>query len=93
MQNSSSVAVPPVEIVIYLLFALGIALCARGLWLRRRGARTPFGVAQLFGVVVGATLTSGDGDLTHRIGYVVLVVCVAGIAVVISPGLGESLDT
>jgi len=93
VQDPGSVASAPVEIVIYLLFAVGIGLCARGLWLRRRSARTPFGVAQLFGVVVGWTLTSGDGDLTHRIGYVVLAVCVVGIALVISPTLGDALDT
>ena len=92
VQNRGSAASAPVEIVIYLLFALGVGLCARGLWLRRRSARTPFGVAQLFGVVVGWTLTSGDGELTHRIGYVVLAVCVVGIALVISPTLGDSLD-
>jgi hypothetical protein len=48
---------------------------------------------QLFGVIIGWTLTQGDGDLTHRIGYVVLAVAVVGIAVVISPGLGEALDS
>ena len=93
VQNPGSVASAPVAIVIFLLFAVGIGLCARGLWLRSRSARTPFGVAQLFGVVVGWTLTSGDGDLTHRIGYVVLVVCVVGIALVISPALGDALDS
>ena len=93
VQNPGSVASAPVEIVIYLLFAVGIGLCARGLWLRRRSARTPFGVAQLFGAVVGWTLTSGDGDLTHRIGYVVLGVSVVGIALVISPSLGDALDS
>ena len=93
LQDGSAVAAAPVEIVIYLLFALGIALSARGLWLRRRSARTPFGVIQLFGVVVGWTLTQGDGDLTHRVGYAVLAVAVVGIALVISPGLGDALDS
>lgn len=93
LQDGSAVAAAPVEIVIYLVFALGIALAARGLWLRRRGARTPFGVIQLFGVVIGWTLTQGDGDLTHRIGYAVLAVAVVGIALVISPGLGDALDS
>ena len=92
LEDSTAVAAAPVEIVIYLLFALGIGLCAYGLWQRRRAARTPFGVVQLFGVVIGWTLTQGDGDLTHRIGYVVLAVSVVGIALVISPALGDSLD-
>jgi hypothetical protein len=93
LEASTAVAAAPVEIVIYLVFALGIALCAVGLWRRRRSARTPFGVIQLFGVVIGWTLTQGDGDLIHRIGYAVLAVSVVGIALVISPALGEALDS
>lgn len=92
LEDASPVAAAPVEIVIYLLFAVGIGLCAVGLWQRRRSARTPFGVVQLFGVVVGWTLTQGDGDLTHRIGYVVLAVSIVGIALVLSPALGDALD-
>jgi hypothetical protein len=92
LQNAGNLAAGPVEIVIYLLFAVGVAVCGLGLWRRRRTARTPFGVVQLFGVIIGWTLTQGDGDLTHRIGYVVLAVAVVGIALVISPGLGEALD-
>ena len=93
VSDASPVAAAPVEIVVYLLFALGIALCALGLWRRRRTARTPFGVIQLFGVVVGWTLTQGDGDLTHRIGYAVLAVSVVGVAVVLSPRLGDALES
>jgi hypothetical protein len=93
LQDSGSLAAAPVEIVIYLLFAAGIAICAWGLWRRKRSLRTPFGVVQLFGLVVGWTLTQGDGDLTHRIGYVVLAVSVVGIALVLSPGLGDALDS
>jgi hypothetical protein len=92
LQNAGNLAAGPVEIVIYLLFSVGVAACGLGLWRRRRSARTPFGVVQLFGVIIGWTLTQGDGDLTHRIGYVVLAVAVVGIALVISPGLGEALD-
>jgi hypothetical protein len=93
LQDSGSLAAAPVEIVIYLLFAVGIAFCAWGLWRRKRSLRTPFGVVQLFGLVIGWTLTQGDGDLTHRIGYVVLAVSVVGIALVLSPGLGDALDS
>jgi hypothetical protein len=93
VQNPGSVAAAPVEIVIYLVFAAGMAACALGLWRRRRAARTPFGVVQLFGLVVGWTLTQGDGDAVHRVGYAVLAVSVLGIALVLSPGFGESLDT
>jgi hypothetical protein len=92
VQEPGSVAAAPVEIVIYLIFVAGMVACGRALWQRRRAARTPFAVIQLFGLVVGWTLTQGDGDLTHRIGYAVLVVAVVGIALAISPTLGEGLE-
>jgi hypothetical protein len=92
LQNPGSVAAAPVEIVLYLVFAAGLVAIARGLWGRRSMARTPFAVAQLFGLVIGWTLTQGDGDLVHRIGYVVLAVSVVGIALVMSPAVGEALD-
>ncbi|CAB4956570.1 unannotated protein [freshwater metagenome] len=88
-----TVSAAPVEIVIYLVFAVGILACGRGLWRRRRSARTPFAVVQMFGLVVGWTLTSGDGDLTQRIGMLVLAVSVVAIALVISPQVGQSLES
>jgi hypothetical protein len=92
VQNPGSIAAAPVEIVLYLVFAAGLLAIARGLWVRRSIARTPFAVAQLFALVSGWTLTQGDGELVHRIGYVVLAVAVVGIAVVMSPAVGESLE-
>lgn len=93
VQNPGSVAAAPVEIVLYLIFAGGLVAIARGLWGRRSMARTPFAVAQLFGLVIGWTLTQGDGDLVHRIGYAVLAISVVGIAAVMSPAVGEALDS
>lgn len=90
--SPGSIAAAPVVVITFLLFALGIAACARGLWLLRRAARTPFGVIQLFGLVTGWTLTQGDGDGTHYIGYVVLVLSLVGIALVINPALGRDLQ-
>jgi hypothetical protein len=93
LQNPGSVAAAPVEIVLYLVFAAGLVAIARGLWGRRSIARTPFAVAQMFGLVIGWTLTQGDGDLVHRLGYAVLAVSVVGIALVMSPAVGEALDS
>lgn len=93
LQNPGSVAAAPVEIVLYLIFAAGLVAIARGLWGRRAIARTPFAVAQMFGLVIGWTLTQGDGDLVHRLGYAVLAVSVVGIALVMSPAVGEALDS
>lgn len=93
LTNPGSIAAPPVEIALYLIFAAGIGACGVGLWRRRSVARTPFGVVQLFGLVVGYTLLQGDGDDVHRVGYAVLAMAVVGIALVLSPTLAESLDT
>ncbi len=93
VNSPGTISAAPVVVIIFLLFAAGIGACARGLLLRRRAARTPFGVVQLFGLVTGWTLTQGDGDTTHYAGYAVLVLSVIGIALVINPALGRDLDT
>lgn len=91
-QTPDSVSAGPVVVVLFLLFAVGIALAARGLWQRRAAARTPFGVTQMFGLVTGWTLTQGDGTATHVAGYAVLVVSLVGIALVLAPSVGEALE-
>jgi hypothetical protein len=92
VQNPGSISAGPVVVAIFALFALGVGLCARGLWRRSRAARTPFGVVQLFGLVTGYTLVQGDGTATHLAGWAVLAVSVTGIALVMSPGVGAALD-
>jgi hypothetical protein len=91
-QNPTSVAAPFVEVVIYLLFVLGIVLVARGLWQRRRWARTPFFVVQLFGLVIAYTLLSGDGNDIHVLGWIVGLVSVVGVVAVFLPRTSEALD-
>jgi hypothetical protein len=92
LSNPGSVAAPPVQLVLYLLFASGIAATAWALWKRRHGARTPFVVIQLFALVVGYTLMQGDGDAIHRLGWAVLALGVVGIALAMSPVVGRSLQ-
>ena len=91
-QTPGSVSAGPVVVVLFLLFAAGIALTARGLWRRRAAARTPFGVTQMFGLVTGWTLVQGDGTSTHVAGYAVLVVSLVAIALVLSPTVGAALE-
>ena len=92
LQNPDSVAAPAVEVIIYLLFAIGIGLVVKGLWQRRRWARTPFLVVQLFGLVTGWTLLQGDGDGTHLLGWAVMAVAVVGLVCALAPRTGEALD-
>jgi len=90
--NPDSVAAPAVEVVIYLIFAVGIGLVVKGLLQGRRWARTPFVVVQLFGLVTGWTLVQGDGDTTHRLGYAVIAVSVLGLVCALAPRTGEALQ-
>lgn len=90
--NPDSVAAPAVEVVIYVVFAIGIGLVVKGLVQLRRWARTPFIVVQLFGLVTGWTALQGDGDGTHLIGWAVLAVSVIGIGCALAPRTGEALQ-
>jgi len=92
LANPGSVAAPLVQVVLYLIFASGIAVAAWALWNRRRSARTPFVVIQLFSLVVGYTLMQGDGDAIHRLGWAVLLMGVVGVALAMSPLVGHSLE-
>lgn len=91
LQNPGSVAAPIVQVVLYLLFAAGIAAAGWALWRQRQVARTPFVVVQLFALVVGYTLMQGDGDAIHRLGWLVLAMGVVGIALAMSPLVSKSL--
>jgi len=90
--NPDSVAAPGVEVVIYVIFAVGIGLVVKGLLQGRRWARTPFVVVQLFGLVTGWTLVQGDGDSTHWLGYAVMAVSVLGLVCALAPRTGEALQ-
>ena len=90
--NPDSVAAPAVEVVIYLIFAVGIGLVVKGLLQNKRWARTPFVVVQLFGLVTGWTLVQGDGDSTHLLGWAVIVVSIVGLVCALAAPTGEALQ-
>lgn len=91
-RSGSVVAAAPIEVIIYLLFAAGIALVAKGVLSRRRISRAPFVLTQLFGLIAGWTLVSGDGTDVHVYGWLVLVTSVAGLALVMNRQVGEALS-
>jgi hypothetical protein len=90
--SGTDVASAPAEIVIYLLFALGIGLVVKGLLNRRRIARGPYIVTQMFGLIVGWTLASGDGAAVHVAGWIVLVASLAGIALMLNGQVAAALQ-
>ena len=50
---------PVVEIIIYLIFAAGIGLIARGMSAARSAARPPYLLAQIFVLIVAYTPSLG----------------------------------
>lgn len=90
--TGSVVAAAPIEVTVYLLFAAGIALVTKGVLSRRRIARAPYVLTQLFGVISGWTLVSGDGTDVHVYGWLVLVISLTGLALVMNRQVGGALS-
>lgn len=87
----TDVASAPAEIVVYLLFAAGIGLVVKGMLNLRRIARGPYVVTQLFGLIVGWTLASGDGTAVHVAGWIVLIASLTGLALMLNPQVADAL--
>ncbi len=72
-QGAKHVA-PVAEIIIYLIFAVGIGLVARGMFAGKSGARPPYLLTQVFVLIVAYTLFVGDGGLVKTIGLGIAVI-------------------
>jgi hypothetical protein len=71
---------PLVLFVIFLIFAGSIAAVTRALWLGKSWARTPFGLIQVFALLVFAYLPlSGSGTSARFVGALVAVVSLTGL--------------
>jgi peptidoglycan/LPS O-acetylase OafA/YrhL len=90
-RTGSVLAAAPIEVTIYLLFAFGIALVTKGLLSRRRISRAPYVLTQIFGLIAGWTLVSGDGTDVHVYGWLALVSSLAGIALIMNRQVGDAL--
>ena len=78
-QVNSKVGSPIVETIIYLIFAVLIYICGRGVNQAKEWARTPYLLGQVFGVIVAYTLFSGTGATYKVVGLVIAGVSVTGI--------------
>jgi hypothetical protein len=76
--------VGPAEVVTYGLFVVGMILTLRALRKARRGSRAPFLLIQLFAVVLGNVVRTGDG-LAPLIGWAVIASGVVGIVLLFMP--------
>lgn len=89
-RGTNTGASPVAEVVIYLLFAAGMGLIARGLWRRSRLARTPMVLAQLFGLISAWLFWEGDGFAVLA-GVLIGGVCVLGLVLTLRPATGADL--
>ncbi len=71
---------PLVLFVIFLIFAVAIAVVTRALWLGQSWARTPFGLIQVFALLVFAYLPlSGSGTFARLGGALVAAISITGL--------------
>lgn len=83
----SKVGSPLVQFVIYSIFALSLLAIVRGLNLQQNWARTPYYLIQIFVVIAGYTLLSGDGSSVKFTGALVGAIGIAGfVALLRTPG-------
>lgn len=89
-RGSNTGASPVAEVIIYLLFAAGMGLIARGLWRRSVLSRTPMVLAQVFGLISAWLFIEGNGWAVVA-GIVIALVSVLGIVVTLRPGTAADL--
>jgi hypothetical protein len=84
----STVGSPLVQFIIYTIFAIGISGLIKGLSGHHNWARTPFYMIQIFAIIVGYTLISGDGINVKVLGVLVGAVGITGfVSLLRSPDL------
>lgn len=78
--QGAKLGAPVVEVIIYLIFAVGIALIARGMFAGRSGARPPYLLTQVFVLIVAYTLFVGDGEVVKLFGLAIGVIGAVAMA-------------
>lgn len=91
-EEVSNVPALVTEIVVFAAFGAGLAWLTRGLWLRRAWARTPFLVAQIFGLVVGIPLLQAEGGVERAVGAAVVACALVGAVLVFTPAVSAELN-
>ncbi|MEL0248571.1 MAG: hypothetical protein VXA23_01095, partial [Actinomycetota bacterium] len=79
------------QVVIFAALGVGLIAIARGWWLSKYGARAPFILAQLRGLVVGVPLTAAPDAGTRVVGAALVVAAVIGIAVSLLPPVTRAI--
>lgn len=80
-----------IQILIFLVFGVGLLLIARG-WLRaQRWSRSPFVLAQLIALPVGFPLAQNSTGPERAVGAVVLILALAGGVLALTPQVSRAI--
>ena len=91
LRSDLEVVVAVATVVVWVVIAGALALIWYGLFRRRRAARTPFLLAQLFALVVAYPLATSDIALERVAGVILAVAAVLGIVLGLRPAGREAL--
>jgi hypothetical protein len=78
-------------IVITALFGAGMLVVARGWWMGRRWARSPFILAQIIVGLIGYELTQSLGSVERIIGFVCVGVAILGLVLSFAPAVTRTI--
>lgn len=80
-----------IQILIFLVFGVGLLLIARG-WLRaQRRSRSPFMLAQLIALLVGFPLAQNSLGPERLVGVVALILALTGGILALTPQVGRAI--
>ena len=79
------------EVVIFLVFGLGMLLVTWGWFTARRWARAPFLLAQLLALVVSVPMIGATDSLQKWVAILVTLAAVVGIILAFTPGVTRYL--
>ena len=79
------------QVVIFAALGVGLIAIARGWWLSKYGARAPFILAQLLGLVVGVPLIAAPDAGTRVVGAALVAAAIVGIAVSLLPRVTRAI--
>jgi hypothetical protein len=80
-------------VVITAVLGAGMVWVARGWWLSRRWARSPFILAQLMAALIGYELSQSEGSAERVVGIALALVAVLGLVLALSPPVGRAIDS
>lgn len=79
------------EVIIFLVFGVGMLLVSWGWFTAQRWARAPFLLAQLLALVISVPLTGASGVAEKLVAIIVTIAAVVGIVLALTPRVTQYL--